>query len=86
MIQGLSIRESAKQLQNISTTTLFYLRHKILSVIEQMNLDTFNEIVELDETYFLYSEKGSKKIKGRKPVNVEVLLISEVSVRNKYVY
>ncbi len=32
-----------------------------------MEISNFEGIVEMDETYFLYSEKGQRKIKGRKP-------------------
>lgn len=32
-----------------------------------MEIPNFEGIVEMDETYFLYSEKGQRKIKGRKP-------------------
>ena len=32
-----------------------------------MESSTFQGIVEMDETYLLYSEKGQKKIAGRKP-------------------
>jgi len=60
MLLGLSLRESAKRMQDISHTTLFFWRHKILSAIAQM-------VVQMDETYFLYSEKGSRHIQGRKP-------------------
>jgi hypothetical protein len=31
-----------------------------------MDIDHFSGIVEMDETYFLYSEKGKRKITGRK--------------------
>lgn len=31
-----------------------------------MNIDHFSGIAEMDETYFLYSEKGKRKITGRK--------------------
>lgn len=32
-----------------------------------MDISSFEGIVEMDETYFLYSEKGQRKIKDRKP-------------------
>lgn len=31
-----------------------------------MDFDQFEGIVEMDETYFLYSEKGKRKVEGRK--------------------
>lgn len=67
MLNGLSHCESAKKMKGISHTTLFFWRHKILSALEQIEINTFEEIVEMDETYFLYSEKGKRKIDGRKP-------------------
>jgi len=66
MIKGMSLRESAKILK-VSHVTLFYWRHKILSGIKQIENKVFRDIVEADETYFLYSEKGKRKIEGRKP-------------------
>lgn len=32
-----------------------------------MDFDKFDGIVEIDETYFLYSEKGKRNITERKP-------------------
>jgi hypothetical protein len=42
------------------------LRHKLLSTIKEIDFDQSEGIVEMDETYFLYSEKGKRKVKGRK--------------------
>lgn len=67
MIDGYSLRKSAKLVKGISHVTLFYWRHKLLSALKQIEVDNFQGIVEMDETYFLYSEKGQKKITGRKP-------------------
>ena len=60
MIEGYSLRKSAELIGGISWVTLFYWRHKILSTLEQIPVDKFSGIVEMDETYFLYSEKGKK--------------------------
>ncbi len=38
-----------------------------MSSLKQIEISNFEGIVEMDETYFLYSEKGQKKIKDRKP-------------------
>lgn len=38
-----------------------------MKVLSQLDLEKFEGIVEADETYFFYSEKGSRTIKGRKP-------------------
>jgi transposase-like protein len=67
MIEGYSLRKSADLVKEISHVTLFYWRHKLLSALKQIEIADFQGIVEMDETYFLYSEKGQKKIKGRKP-------------------
>lgn len=53
LIEGYSLRKSA---------------HKILTALKQMDFELFEGIVEMDETYFLYAEKGKKRnIQGRKP-------------------
>jgi transposase-like protein len=67
MIEGYSLRKSAKLVGDVTHVTLFYWRHKLLSSLKQMEISNFEGIVEMDETYFLYSEKGQRKIKGRKP-------------------
>lgn len=60
MIEGYSLRKSAELVGNVSHVTLFYWRHKLLSSLKQMEISNFEGIVEMDETYFLYSEKGKK--------------------------
>jgi len=50
---------------NINKKTAFDWRHKILSSLEDVQKDTFNGIVESDETFFLQSDKGKKQY-GRK--------------------
>ncbi|MEH7239288.1 IS1595 family transposase [Bacillus sp. JJ1562] len=67
MIEGYSLRKSAELVGNVTHVTLFYWRHKLLSSLIQMEISNFEGIVEMDETYFLYSEKGQRKIKDRKP-------------------
>lgn len=53
--------------EEVSFVTLFYWRHKILTALKQVSTDAFQGIVEMDETYFLYSEKGRRNITERKP-------------------
>jgi IS1 family transposase len=65
MIEGHSLRK-ASELISVHHVTLFYWRHKVLSALKQMDIDHFSGIVEMDETYFLYSEKGKRQITGRK--------------------
>lgn len=50
----------------------------MLNALKQMDFDHFEGIVEIDETYFLYSQKGQRGITERKPrkrgsPNIEVL-------------
>ncbi len=66
MINGLSIRKSAKALE-IDPNTVFTWRHKVLTSLKRMELDEFEDLLEIDETYFLHSEKGSRSIVGRDP-------------------
>jgi transposase-like protein len=66
MLKGYSLRKSA-DIVGVSYVTLFYWRHKLLNGIKQLDFDQFEGIVEMDETYFLYSEKGKQQITGRKP-------------------
>lgn len=66
MIDGDSLRKAAEKL-DVHHVTLFYWRHKLLSALEQMDFEKFAGIVEMDEAYFLYSEKGKRGIHGRKP-------------------
>ena len=67
MIEGYSLRKSADLIGGVTHVTLFYWRHKLLTALKQMDISHFQGIVEMDETYFLYSEKGQRKIKNRKP-------------------
>lgn len=66
MIEGYSLRKSSR-LIGVHHVTLFYWRHKLLSALKQMDIEAFSGIVEMDETYFLYSEKGKRSIANRKP-------------------
>ncbi len=67
MIEGYSLRKSAELISEVTHVTLFYWRHKLLTSLKQMEPSNFQGIVEMDETYFLNSEKGQRKIKDRKP-------------------
>lgn len=66
MIKGESIRESAKRL-GVADSTIFNWRHKILNALQRMGLNEFEGLLEVDETFFRYSEKGNKNVTGRKP-------------------
>lgn len=56
MLEGYSLRKCA-DLLGVKHVTLFYWRHKILSALEKMPIESFEGIVEMDETYMLYSRK-----------------------------
>jgi len=66
MIEGYSLRKSA-EIVDVTWVTLFYWRHKILSALNQISIEHFEGIVEMDETYFLHSEKGKRNIENRNP-------------------
>lgn len=65
MIEGYSLRKSASLIGDITHVTLFYWSHKLLSSLKQIDISKFEGIMEMDETYFWYSEKGKTNIKGR---------------------
>ncbi len=60
--------DKIKEALQINKKTAFDWRHKILSSFEEVEKQDFNGIIESDETFFLKSDKGSKKLsqKGRK--------------------
>ena len=64
LLSGYSIRKSASQV-GISLATSFSWRHKLLTSIKTVSSDHFSGVVESDETYFLYSEKGNKQLKRK---------------------
>lgn len=59
MIEGHSVRKCAKLLK-ITTNTAFAWRHKILHAISLIPADKLQGIIETDETYELFSVKGSR--------------------------
>ncbi|MBI9034121.1 MAG: IS1595 family transposase [Bacteroidales bacterium] len=60
--EGLSIRKAAA-LCDISNNTSFRWRHRFLQKAKEIKPEHLEGIVEADETYFLKSEKGSRKLK-----------------------
>lgn len=64
MILGYSLRKSS-QILKISFVSLFYWRHKVLDSLKQISIEGFKGIVEMDDIYFAYSEKGKRHIVGR---------------------
>ena len=63
---NLSLREAAKE-AGVSFRTSFLWRHKIIGAFKDVGCTKLEGIIEGDETFFLYSEKGNKSIEGRKP-------------------
>lgn len=60
MINGYSIRKSAK-LVDINIATSFFWRHKILNCISEfLGVGSVDGVVEADEVFFAYSYKGTK--------------------------
>lgn len=67
MADGLSLRKAAKRV-GIDLTTSFDWRHRLLRLPAKDKPNKLKGVVEADETYFLESQKGSRKLKEkRKP-------------------
>jgi len=62
MEERLTLRKSAEKV-GISLQTSFNWRHKILSSLSDVESDHFAGIVEADEFYLRYSEKGEKNLR-----------------------
>ncbi len=61
-----TIRSADKQV-GVSIPTSFRWRHRFLDLISENKPETLTGIIEVDETYFLYSEKGNKIISETHP-------------------
>lgn len=59
MVDGLSVRKAARA-ADISRTTAFRWRHRMLDTLSQLQHTELTGIVEADETFFLESFKGSR--------------------------
>lgn len=66
MSEGLTLRKAAKK-AGISFRTSFVWRHKILSSFQEIGCTKMEGIIESDETFFLFSEKGKRTIEDRQP-------------------
>jgi len=64
MVDGLSLRKAAKRV-GIDLTTSFDWRHRLLKLPAKAKPARLQGVVEADETYFLESKKGKRKL-GRK--------------------
>lgn len=62
MVRGFSLHRCHEEV-GISARTAFFWRHKILFAISKiLKTDKVDGVVETDETYFLESEKGKRRI------------------------
>jgi hypothetical protein len=64
VVNDIAARLGVKHLR-ILQKHLFYRRHKLISAIKQIDFEQFDGIVEVNETYFLYSQKGKHGISER---------------------
>src|SRR5271169_6333335 len=60
LAEGISLRKVAVRL-DVHLTTAFRWRHRFLKVPKTLKPKVLDGTVEADETYFLYSEKGSDR-------------------------
>ena len=65
MLKGCSLTETA-EIVKVSIPTAFNWRHKILDSLRYLEDDLLSGMVEADDTFFLYSQKGNRNI-GRHP-------------------
>jgi transposase-like protein len=61
LLSGYSIRKSAKETV-ISIQTSFDWRHKLLTSFSSVSAEEFKGIVESDDMFFSYSEKGNRHL------------------------
>jgi len=62
LVDGISLRKVASRL-DVHLTTAFRWRHRFLKAPKALKPKVLDGTVEADETYFLHSEKGSRKLK-----------------------
>jgi transposase-like protein len=61
LVEGLSLRQVAKRI-GVDLTTAFRWRHRFLKAPKALKPNKLEGTVEADETYFLYSQKGARKL------------------------
>lgn len=61
LLSGYSIRKSAKE-TGISIQTSFDWRHKLLTSFRSVSVEEFQGILESDDLFFAYSEKGNRNL------------------------
>lgn len=73
----LTLRQAAS-ICHINLKTAFLWRHRFLMAKTAKTQDTLSGIIEVDEFFMAYSEKGSKKLtNGQKRGSAVVMLIKE---------
>jgi transposase-like protein len=65
LADGISLRKAATRC-GIVLDTAFRWRHRFLELPKSKKATAISGIVEVDETYFLKSQKGARKVEGRK--------------------
>lgn len=66
LVDGVSLRKAAERC-GVALSTTFRWRHRHLKAPKAVQAAALQGIVEADETYFLKSAKGSRKLVGRAP-------------------
>jgi transposase-like protein len=61
LVDGVSLRKVAARL-GVHVETAFRWRHRFLKEIKSLKPKALDGTVEADETYFLYSQKGARKL------------------------
>ena len=61
MLDGDVLSKTAEKV-GISVPTAFSWRHKVLDALRSAEEDELSGIIEVDDTYFLYSEKGNRNL------------------------
>jgi transposase-like protein len=59
---GLPMRKTARRLRVLTSTTTFRWRHRLMDAIRQLPPEVLAGIMEADETFFRYSEKGKRNL------------------------
>jgi len=66
LADGISLRKAADRC-GVDLTTSFRWRHRFLESARHDKAERVSGIVEMDETYFLESQKGRRRVCGREP-------------------
>lgn len=64
MLKGATLKETSCKL-GINIATAFHWRHKVLSSLNKLEDEALTGIVEADDTFFLHSQKGDKRLKRK---------------------